>query len=378
MIGGGCVGTAIASQLQLVPGNSVGLLDQHEMLGMETTSRNSEVIHAGIYYPTDSLKSKLCLRGKELIYSKLDPLVVPYRKCGKWVVAQTEDEAEYLEKLHKIASSLDVPTLLILKSFVHDIHPLVRAEYGALESPTTGIISAHDLVSYGNAEFENMGGTVGLNTKVVDIEYQKELQRYLLHCTEAGSQERFTLTTDNIVNSAGLHAPKIANMLLPIERQVDTYFAKGNYFSFAPTVPISTSKVTSKLIYPCPNPNASSLGTHLTFDLGGQIRFGPDINWLSTTDANEISYDVDADNLEAALQAIKTYLPFVKLEDLQPSYSGVRPKLVSEQDNKKSFVDFYIKEEEGFKGFVNLMGIESPGLTSSLAIGEFVKNIYHL
>lgn len=377
IVGGGCVGTAIASQLQLVSGNSVALLDQHEMLGMETTSRNSEVIHAGLYYPPDSLKAQFCLRGKELIYSTLDPKVVPYQQCGKWVVAQTESEGEYLDKLAQNAAGLNVPTKLILKKMANDIHPLIRAEFGALESPTTGIISAHDLVSFCNAEFENAGGTVGLHTKVLDIEYEEQLLRYVLHCVVADSQEPFTLTADNIVNSAGLFAPQVANMLLPEDRKVQGYYAKGSYFSFAPLEPLATSKITSKLIYPCPNPNASSLGTHLTFDLGGQLRFGPDLEWLSVTDANELNYDVSVENLEGALEAINTYLPSVKLEDLQPSYSGVRPKLVSKDENKKKFADFYVKEEQGFKGFVNLMGIESPGLTSALAIGEYVRSLYH-
>lgn len=377
IVGGGCVGTAIASQLQQVSGNSVALLDQHEMLGMETTSRNSEVIHAGLYYPPDSLKARFCLRGKELIYSTLDLEVVPYQQCGKWIVAQTEQEGEYLEKLAQNAATLNVPTKLILKSLANETHPLIRAEFGALESPTTGIISAHDLVSYCNAEFENAGGTVGLHTKVLDIEYEEKLLRYVLHCVVADSQEPFTLTTDNIVNSAGLFAPKIANMLLPEERKVQGFFAKGSYFSFAPSQPILTSKITSKLIYPCPNPNASSLGTHLTFDLGGQLRFGPDLEWLSVTDADEISYDVSVQNLEGALEAINTYFPSVKLEDLQPSYSGVRPKLISKDESKKTFADFYVEQEQGFKGFVNLMGIESPGLTSALAIGEHVRNLYH-
>lgn len=377
IVGGGCVGTAIARELQQVSGNSVALLDQHEMLGMETTSRNSEVIHAGLYYPPDSLKARFCLRGKELIYTTLDSKVVPYQQCGKWVVAQTEKEGEYLEKLTQNAALLNVPTELILRKKANETHPMIRAEFGALESPTTGIISAHDLVSYCNAEFENAGGTVGLHTKVLDIEYEEPLLRYVLHCVVPDSQEPFTLTADNIVNSAGLFAPKIANMLLPEDRKVQGYFAKGNYFSFAPSEPISTSKVTSKLIYPCPNPNASSLGTHLTFDLGGQLRFGPDLEWLSVTDADDINYDVSAENLKQALEAINTYLPSVKLEDLQPSYSGVRPKLVSQNDNKRKFADFYVDEEQGFKGFVNLMGIESPGLTSALAIGEYVRGLYH-
>lgn len=376
IIGGGAVGTAIASQLQQIPSNNVALLDQHEKLGMETTSRNSEVIHAGLYYPVDSLKAKLCIRGKQLIY-QLDPKVVPYEKCGKWVVAQTEDEAHYLEKLKQNSKALDVPTELILKKLATTLHPLIRAEFGALESPTTGIVSAHELVAYCEAELENLGGTIGLHTKVVDLEYDKGNSKYLVSCIEAETNEPFILTADNVVNSAGLHAPKISNMLLPHDRRLSSHFAKGSYFSFAPVEPISTKKITSKLIYPCPKKNATGLGTHLTFDLGGQIRFGPDLEWLTETDADKLDYNVNSENLEDAHKAIMSYFPRIKLEDLQLSYSGIRPKLFSREKNLEKFADFYIREEEDFPGFVNLLGIESPGLTSALAIGEYVRDIYH-
>ncbi|WPK25926.1 hypothetical protein PUMCH_003264 [Australozyma saopauloensis] len=377
VIGGGAVGTAIASELQQTDSNNVALIEQHEMLGMETTSRNSEVIHAGLYYPADSLKAKLCIRGKDLIYSRLDPLVVPYQKCGKWVVAQTEEESQYLEKLMDTAKALDVPVNYISKDAANKVHPLIRAEHGAVESPTTGIISAHELVLYYNAGFENAGGTLALHTKVTDIEYEQPLNRYVVHCKEGTTGEEFTFTTDNLINSAGLHAPRISNMLLPEERRVNSYFAKGSYFSFAPETPIPTRKITSKLIYPCPKANASGLGTHLTFDLGGQIRFGPDLEWLTETEAEALNYDVSSKSLEPALEAIRSYFPQVELGDLQPSYSGIRPKLVSQEDNKKKFLDFYIRKEDGFPGFVNLLAIESPGLTASYAIAEYVKDLYY-
>lgn len=376
VVGGGVVGTAIASLLQAVSTNNVALLDQHEMLGMETTSRNSEVVHAGLYYPPETLKAQLCIRGKDLIY-RLDRSLVPYQRCGKWVVAQCENEAEYLQKLSDNARELAVPTRLISRKEAYKLHPMIKAEYGALESPTTGIISAHNLVTFCAVKFEKAGGTIGLHTKIIDIEYQKSMLTYVVHCIEEGSKEQFTLGADNIINSAGLHAASIANMLLPDKRKFSSYFAKGNYFNFAPSEPLPISKVTSKLIYPCPKANVSGLGTHLTFDLGGQVRFGPDLEWLSEVDASKLNYDISIQNLDAAVQAINSYFPAVKIKDLQPSYSGIRPKLLSQQESKERFADFYIKEEEGFKGFVNLIGIESPGLTSSLAIAEYVKNIYH-
>lgn len=378
VIGGGVVGTAIAAELLAKSGNNVALIEQHEMLGMETTSRNSEVIHAGLYYPSDTLKARLCLRGKELIYERLDPKIVPYSKCGKWVVAQSESEEEYLDKLHKNASSMGVPVSLVSAKEARNTFPLIRAEHGALDSPTTGIISAHDLTVYHQANLENNGGTIAINTKVDDIEYESLTPQYRIFCTEQGSKEKFEITADNIVNSGGLFAQQISNMVLPFERHFKSYFAKGSYFSYTPLVPVATSKITTKLIYPCPNPNSSSLGTHLTFDLGGQLRFGPDLEWVdeSVQDAAGLNYDVSTKNLELAEVAIKTYFPSIKTEDLLPSYLGVRPKLVSRDQNYKEFADFYIKEEEGFKGFVNLVGIESPGLTSSMAIGEYVAGLY--
>lgn len=371
------MGTAIAAEIQQKSGNSVTLIEQHEMLGMETTSRNSEVIHAGLYYPQDSLKAKHCIRGKELIYSKLDPQQVPYQQCGKWIVAQNELEMEYLEKLHKNSKALDVPTSFVSAEQAKKQFPLIRAAAGALESPTTGIISAHDLTLFFQTQFENNEGTVAINTRVDAIERDNE--EYRLLCTEMGSGEQFEITAENVINSAGLHAQRISNMLLPPDRHFKSYFAKGSYYSYAPEQPIKTSKITSKLIYPCPQPNAAGLGTHLTFDLGGALRFGPDLEWVleDTQDAEKLNYDVSSapEKLEKAAEAIKTYFPSITVNDLQPSYSGIRPKLLSREENLAKFADYYIKQEEGFPGFVNLIGIESPGLTSSWAIAEHVATL---
>lgn len=376
VIGGGVVGTAIAAELQKIPGNSVSVLEQHEKLGMETTSRNSEVIHAGLYYPADSLKAKFCIRGKQLIYEKVDPHIVPYSQCGKWVVAQSEEEQAYIEKLHKNADALGVPVSLVSAKQAARQFPMISAKAGALESPTTGIILSHDLTLFFHTQFENEGGTVAINTKVDDMEFESAVPQYRLLCTEKGLGEQFEITTDNVVNLAGLFAQEVANMVLPKERHFKSYFAKGSYYAYAPENPIPTSKITSKLIYPCPNPNASSLGTHLTFDLGGQLRFGPDLEWVDVQSAADLDYDVSAERIAEAAKSIATYFPNITSDQLQPSYSGVRPKLLSQEDSKKKFADYYIKEEDGFPGFVNLVGIESPGLTSSWAIAEHVARIY--
>lgn len=375
VIGGGIVGTAIAGELQQQDGNEVLLIDKNEQLGMETTSRNSEVIHAGIYYPPGSLKSKLCILGKNKIYDAWlnGKFQVPLKKCGKWIVAQDEKEAEYLEKLKKISDEVDVPVNFITTKQANEKYPLIRAESAILESPTTGIISAHDYTLFHQSIFENNDGTLGLNTELTNLEYNKGTSNYTLTLqSESGEMQ---VTSDNVINSAGLYAPEVSNLLLPKERHYQGYFAKGNYFSYLPET--SIGKVTDVLIYPCPNPNAASLGTHLTFDLGGQLRFGPDLEWLDIKKANEIDYTPNPKNLSKAYEAIKTYFPDITLNSLHPSYSGVRPKILSREDNISKFADFVIKEEDGFPGFVNLLGIESPGLTASWAIAEYVRDIYH-
>ncbi|KAK6199992.1 FAD dependent oxidoreductase [Scheffersomyces amazonensis] len=381
VIGGGVVGTAIASELQKVSGNSVLLVEKNQGLGLETTSRNSEVIHAGLYYPPNSLKAQLCIKGKEKIYQAWDSdpnfkSQVPLRKCGKWVVAQSESEIEYLEKLSKNATDLKVPVSMISASMAAKKYPLIRAEAGALESHTTGIISAHDLTHYYQSVFEINEGTVSLNTTLKDIQFNQGVPNYTLNLFDDENGE-FEIQADNVINAAGLYAAEISNLLLP--NKISPYFAKGTYFSFEPETPISSSKITEVLIYPCPNPNASSLGTHLTFDLGGQLRFGPDLEWLDIERAEQIDYTPSSDNLQAAYEAIKTYLPLITPQALHPTYSGVRPKVVSEIENKKAFADFIIRDEknQGFAGFVNLLGIESPGLTASWSIADYVRDIYH-
>lgn len=372
VVGAGIVGLAIAAELQAVPGNSVVVVDQHGEIAQETTSRNSEVIHAGIYYPPNLLKAKLCIAGKEKIYAEpRSQFPVDYQQCGKWVVAQDEEEAQYLDNLYKRCQTLGVPVEFKSKRDVTR-YPHLRAAGAVLELPTTGIISAHDYATYFLLKFEEAGGTTGLNSRLEAVEFTNN--EYLLALKDAGGEE-FTLSADCFVNSAGLHAARVANMLLPQDRHFGSYFAKGNYFSYTPSKPMGT--ITDKLIYPVPNPNAVSLGTHLTFDLGGQIRFGPDLEWLETDDADKIDYTPSATNIPAAVEAIRTYFPSIKAEELAPAYLGVRPKLKSRTESAKGFVDYYIKEEEGFPGFVNLVGIESPGLTSSWAIADYVRDIYH-
>lgn len=350
VIGGGAVGLAIGARLAQL--GSVVVVEQHPMVGMETTSRNSEVIHAGLYYPRDSLKAALCVRGKELLY-QLSPDLVPHRQCGKWVVAQTDAEAEYLETLHRNAQALGVPTSYVPQRTL-DKYPHIRAACGALELPTTGIVSAHALTLYFQAQLENAGGSVAVNSKVTALEHDGV---YRVRMTEQVNQEDFVVTLECVVNAAGLYAPAVANMLFP--NRFTSRFAKGNYFAYAPARPLAFDK----LIYPCPSKDVASLGTHLTFDMGGQVRFGPDLEWLAETDAARLDYTPSEARRGAAHQAIAQYLPSIEAHELQPLYAGVRPKV-------EGLLDFYIRQDR--PGFVNVLGVESPGLTASPAIAEHV------
>lgn len=376
VVGGGVVGAAIAAELQAQPGSSVLLVEQHPKLGMETTARNLEVIHAGLYYPADSLKGRLCVAGKHKLYEAqrrgvFDLVQVPLRQCGKWVVAQDDAEMAYLEGLHRHATAVGVPTTLRSSAAVAGVQPAIAVGRGILESPTTGIISAHSLTLFYETQFDNAGGTVALNTRLDAVE--RVGNAYELRLCDP--QTAFGVSADNWVNAAGLHAPRCANMLLPPHRHVPSFFAKGLYYAYTP--PPQLLPPPSVLVYPCPNPNASSLGVHLTFDLAGAVRFGPDLEWVDAADARDLDYDVSTASIPTALEAIRRYFPSVSLEALQPSYAGVRPKVLLAADNRRQFADFVIREEAGFPGFVNLLGIESPGLTALWAIAEYVRDIYY-
>lgn len=376
VIGGGIIGTSIASELQK-DSHNVLLLEKNSHLGMETTSRNSEVIHGGIYYPKDSLKSKLCIQGKEMIYKAVEDglfssVQVPIKKCGKLIVAQDEEEIEYLRKIHNFTNNeVGVPTDFYNESQLKSEYPHLKGKL-ALNSPTTGIISVHDYLLYHQTQFENNDGILSTNTEVTDINFNQGIPNYSISCRDIEGND-FEITSDCVINSGGLFAPKISNLLLPASRHYTGYFAKGTYFSYQPIK--SLGKFTDKLIYPCPNPNAASLGTHLTFDMGGQIKFGPDLEWLKVNDPELIDYSPSDSNLQLAYEAVKRYLPAIQKEELSPSYTGVRPKVLSKEKSKNQFADFIIKHEPDYPGFINLLGMESPGVTAAWAIANHVKSL---
>ncbi|RSM11539.1 hypothetical protein CDV31_006750 [Fusarium ambrosium] len=373
VIGGGVVGLAIARKLAQRGDNSTVLIERHNAVGTETSSRNSEVIHAGIYYGPSSLKAKLCIRGKNLLYELCEKHDVGHRRTGKWIVAQNEAQRGALEKIHALCENeLGVPMRWVNGEEVKRDGEGVKAAC-ALDSPTTGIVDSHGLMMCLLGLFEEAGGVAALNSPVVGITplgAQPGSEGWEIEVKDASTGETSSITAETLINAAGLGAATIHNMIVPADRQQSLYYAKGNYFSYSASHPH-----ISRLIYPAPEPGAAGLGTHLTLDLAGRVRFGPDVEWVDRPD----DLAVNAARLPQAIVEIQKYLPGVKAEDLVADYAGIRPKLADQGAvlKGKGFHDFVIRREEGYEGWVNLLGIESPGLTSSLAIAEEVEGLVY-
>ncbi|EFY98406.2 FAD dependent oxidoreductase [Metarhizium robertsii] len=374
IIGGGVVGLSIAHRLsQQSPSSSSVLIERHSSLGTETSSRNSEVIHAGIYYGRDTLKTQLCLRGKQLLYEFCEKHGVPHRRTGKWIVAQNDAQRRELEKLHAHCADIGVPVRWVPEREVRDEGEGVRAAGGALESPTTGIVDVHGLMVSLAGLFEDAGGVVALNSTVAGVAplgARPGSAGWRVDVRDSLTGEASSVTAETVVNAAGLGCVDVYNMIVPEALRKRLYFAKGNYFSYSASRPR-----VSRLVYPAPNPGAGGLGTHLTLDMGGRIRFGPDIEWVDSPD----NLAVGRERLEQAVEEIKLYLPGVDETCLEPDYAGIRPKLSYKGAGQagKNFNDFVVRMEDGYHGWVNCLGIESPGLTSSLAIGERVGELFY-
>lgn len=332
-----------------------------------------QVIHAGLYYGADSLKTKLCVQGRQMLYALCEKYSIPAQNMGKWIVAQTDEQLEALIKIHDFTKTLDnVPTNFVPRERAAREEPDVQARTGILESPTTGIVDSHSYMQFLLGDFEDRGGDVAFHSPVTAIRAlgQGGSEGWEITTRDNQSGEETIFTTEALINSAGHGACDINNMIVPASRHQTPYYAKGNYFSYAPSTPH-----VSRLIYPAPEPGAGGLGTHLTLDISGRIRFGPDVEWVdSPTDLA-----VNTARLPQALQEIKKYLPRVQEDAVVPDYAGIRPKLGKQGAvaSGKGFVDFVIRKEEGFHGFVNLLGIESPGLTSSMAIAAMVDRLLY-
>ena len=353
VIGAGAVGLASARALALA-GKEVIILERNTDFGLETSARNSEVIHAGIYYPQGSLKAKMCVSGRQKLYEFCQSHGVEHSRCGKLIVATSERQLSELKNIRARALANGVDDLeLLTASQAVALEPSLHA-MGALLSPSTGIINgrAYMLALLGEAELH--GASLALNSRVQSMQSTATGLQLSVLCD--GVEE--TLLADLVVNAAGHQAIALANTCDAVgaEKIPRAYLAKGNYFSLAGRSPFS------RLIYPVPEPGG--LGVHLTLDLGMQARFGPDVEWVQTED-----YSVNPQRAEVFYAAIRKYWPDLKDDALQPAYAGIRPKTVPQGSPD---ADFQLQgpDEHGVAGLVNFYGIESPGLTSSLALAD--------
>jgi len=357
VIGAGVVGLAVARALALA-GREVIVLEGADAIGTETSSRNSEVIHAGIYYPAGSLKARLCVAGRQALYRYCDEHGVPHRRCGKLLVATHERQ---ISKLAAIKQQADA-------NGVTDLAPLTAAATRALEpelrcvaaylSPSTGVIDSHAFMLALQGDAESRGAMIAFRSPVTGGALRDggiEL--------DVGGATPLRILARSVVNCAGLHAQKLVAALsgFPPAHVPPTYYAKGNYYSLIGKSPFS------RLVYPMPND--AGLGVHITIDLGGQARFGPDVEWV-----DRIDYDVDPRRAESFYGAIREYWPGLKDGQLAPGYSGIRPKLVGPNAPAADFV-ISGPRDHGVSGLVNLLGIESPGLTAALAIADHVREL---
>jgi L-2-hydroxyglutarate oxidase LhgO len=354
VIGAGVVGLAVARGLAL-SGRSVIVLEQAGAIGTETSSRNSEVIHAGIYYPQGSLKARLCVAGKLQLYPYLESRGIPFRRCGKLIVAVSDGEQAAIEALARKGAANGCDDLAMLSGAeARAMEPALHA-VAALYSPSTGIIDSHAYMLSLQGEAEAAGTSIAFHTPFVSADLRGDSI-----IVETGGEDPMELETACLINAAGLHASKTARAMhgLSSDFVPDTFYAKGNYFVMSGRAPFS------RLIYPAPH--AHGLGVHLTLDLAGQARFGPDVEWI-----DDIDYRVDPARSAGFDAAIRSYWPGLPDNALSSGYSGIRPKICGPYDPAP---DFRIDgpEVHGVPGLVNLFGIESPGLTASLAIADTV------
>lgn len=355
VVGAGVVGLAVARALAR-QGRETLVLERARAVGTGTSSRNSEVLHAGIYYPPGSLKARLCVRGQRLLYAYCAEHGVAHRRCGKLIVATSEAQRGALQQLMSSAQANGVTELQWLSAAqAQALEPALHC-VAALHSGSTGIVDSHGLMLALQADAEAAGAVVVLGAPVLGGRHTPE--GWVL---EVGGEAPTAICARTVVNSAGLHAPALAHQLqgLPPGCVPPARFAKGHYFSLGGRSPFS------QLIYPVPEPGG--LGVHLTLDLAGQARFGPDVQWV----ADDSDYRVDPARAEGFYAAIRRYWPALADGALQPAYSGIRPKLSGPGEPA---ADFLIQgpAQHGVPGLVNLLGIESPGLTACLALAEQV------
>jgi L-2-hydroxyglutarate oxidase LhgO len=356
VIGAGVVGLAVARALAL-QGREVMVLEAADAIGTGTSSRNSEVIHAGIYYPQGSLKAMLCVQGRASLYAYCAARGIGHSRCGKLLVATSDTQVAQLQAIIGKAGANGVHDLALLtREQAKALEPQLQC-VAAVHSPSTGIVDSHGLMLALQGDLEHAGGLVVLNVLLAQA-----------HCALAAitlvASDGTELRATSVVNAAGLQAQELARRFAGLDARFvpPSYYAKGNYFSLSGRSPFS------RLIYPLPE--AAGLGVHLTIDLGGQAKFGPDVQWVDSPD----DLAVDPARGDAFYAEIRKYWPALPDGALVPGYAGIRPKIQAPDEPAR---DFLIQGPavHGVAGLVNLFGIESPGLTSSLAIGDYVSRL---
>ena len=377
VVGGGVLGLAVARHLltfsetrQKQKGSSsVVLVEAAETFGSETSSRNSEVVHAGLYYPKGSLKAEMCVRGKKMLYSYCQEKHVKYNKIGKLLVAPGENDVCVLREIEKKANENGVNDLVrVDKKGVKSLEPEVECQAAVL-SPSSGIVDSHGLMAALETDIISEGGIVAYNSKVVGGHVSDQVKR--LHVRDVGSGNVTEITARNLVLCGGLWSQKIASSLKGLSQQYipESHLVKGSYFGLKAG---SKGPKFEHLVYPVPSGDGG-LGVHATVDLSGSLRFGPDVEWLESKDPDEVDYKVDPQRAALFEIALRKYCPALPSASLEPSYSGVRPKVV--QPGSK-YGDFVISTcgQHGIRGLVCTYGIDSPGLTSCLALAEYISN----
>jgi L-2-hydroxyglutarate oxidase LhgO len=350
--GAGVVGLAVARALALA-GREVLVVDAEEGIGTQTSSRNSEVIHAGLYYPEGSAKARLCVAGKHALYAYLSERGLPHERCGKLIVATRPEQVTKLEAIIARGNAAGVGDLrMIGPAEIAAMEPEVSA-VAAVWSPSTGVVDSHAFMLSLQGDVENAGGVFAFGAPVTGLRRAGGMM-----VVSTGGPEPAEISTDLFVNSAGHGAPRLAALLAdyPVQLLPRQAYAKGNYFALAGRQPFR------RLIYP--TPEAAGLGVHATIDLAGRVRFGPDVEWISSED-----YTVDPARAEIFQAAIRRYWPGLPDEALVPDYAGIRPKLTGPGEPAADFV-VQGPQSHGIAGLVHLFGIESPGLTAALSLAD--------
>lgn len=355
--GAGVVGLAVAREMARA-GHEVLVIESGAAIGMGISSRNSEVIHAGIYYPPGSLKAQLCVEGRHRLYAYCESHGVATRRLGKLIVARDQAQLAGLQTLLERGLANGVDDLRLLdRTQALALEPALAC-VAALYSPSTGIVDSHGLMLALQGDAQAAGADVAFHSPLLGVRI--EAGHFTL---EVGGSAQMSLSCRLLINATGLHAPALARRMegLPAQTVPDDYLCKGNYFSLAGRAPFR------HLIYPAPQ--AAGLGTHMTLDMAGQARFGPDVEWVDHED-----YRVDPARAEVFYLAIRDYWPGLPDQSLQPAYSGIRPKISAPGEPARDFL-ISSEAEHGVPGLINLFGIESPGLTSCLAIAAKVRHL---